>query len=182
VNTDFFIARPEDLLAAFPNWWEVGGKNLKVKNPFTGKTHITWAPILRGGEDDEVGGESRPDWERLHTLPGAGLDLGAVTALLAAGLGVTFDDVCFKELDKPALIAPDPNAYALFEANPEFVGMLARLSDEGKPKLIREWKNCAEENGAGVSDKAAARVIDPLRDLARAAESTGQKMYILFRF
>ncbi|HYA37732.1 MAG TPA: hypothetical protein VEI74_05615 [Candidatus Methylomirabilis sp.] len=198
IITDFFAARPDELIAAFPGWMQVGLKNRPWKNPLTGDVHMTWAPLVEGPKTPSSRAGSTSLLTRLFkkarpaeradvgkkrysqifpTFQSKGVDIVKLCTLEMLLSACTFNDAIAR-YDKPALISPNDGEEGLYAASDSLVQALSSLTESQLVEVGRRWLETDELRKEHWSPSDANSVLTSLRSLARESKRLSKALYL----
>lgn len=183
IYTDFFVATEAELAAAFPHRFPVAKKpkRRRIKNPFTGEPQVVeeWGPErpfpeLPAGITYPNKDEAKAV-KRLHLVQYKGVDqvkLSTLQQLIRGGEFLRY----IRDLERPALVAPEDGSSMLLRIPPDWAEVLAAVEDV--PALAGRWTGTEELrlDGWGVED--AEEVIAALQRLARQAVAESKSLYL----
>jgi hypothetical protein len=192
--TDFFVASPTELEAAFPTFLPVADQpEMREQiNPFTlEKMQVPhWIPAERAsqrkrsatkpGKSRRSGSKPKHDVRALPHVMYKRVDHVKLATLWGTWEGIEF----LSAIDaiagaKPPLVEPDDDQSSGLTRLPDgFVDALSDLDDKTLKAKAKLWAQSDEWVADGATAKDLVEVLTELRRLAKTAKTAGKYMYL----
>lgn len=182
VLTDFFVASPAQLVAAFPGWRAVQEEPVlrEYVNPFNGHKQMirTWEPLPGPAPPATLSSQS-PDFSTLPNIQLKNVELLMLCSLKWVLSGVKEAETFSDAIGRPALIQPSNEDCGLHQLPELLVTDLAGILPGDIPNLGKRWWT-EEEIARQFSIEECSEVLEKLSRLAIIATSSQAGMFLFW--